>query len=217
MEGRGRAGDACHVGRAVALTVVPKVPRRRDDPVVPADQPEVYVELLPAAQVAAAVALQAPLPDAVLAVGLPRPHHQEGPVGLVVEAHQSRHHALRLAFLAANVQVLPPVLALLERQPDGVRQGEGVPAAAPQLHPLLHQVPPAAEARLLVVHLHRHFALAARLAAGRKQLEVEPEGGLHHAEVLVALVGDQEEQAGLGRDQIIWGAKEPHMSHSCSP
>lgn len=109
VKGGSGAWHTRHVRRTAALAVVAVVASGRDDPVVPANQTEVNVELLPAAQAATrAVAFEPSLSDAVLSIYLTSTHHQEGPVGRVSRVHQHRDHAGRLAALTVHFQVLPP-------------------------------------------------------------------------------------------------------------
>lgn len=66
MEGEGRAHDAGHMARAVALAVVSMISRWSDDPVTPPDVLKVDIELPFTADADFAVALQTTLAAPVL-------------------------------------------------------------------------------------------------------------------------------------------------------
>lgn len=72
-----------------------------------------------------------------------------------------------------------------------------MPAAAFQLHALLHQVPLATQAWFLIVHFNHDFPSSALLKHTRQKFKVQPQVCLRHIEVLVAFIGDDEEKTGL--------------------
>lgn len=98
-----------------------------------------------------------------------------------------------------------------------------MPAAAFQIHPLLHQGPAArspstttswaslctaGSPSLLVVDLDSHLPPQAFLRTSGQHTEVEPEVRLGHVQVLVALVGDEEVETILGGCVLIcWRQK----------
>lgn len=56
VEGRSRSGNPGHVRGTIPFAIIPKVPRRGDDPIIPADEAEIDVKLLSATQAIAPVA-----------------------------------------------------------------------------------------------------------------------------------------------------------------
>lgn len=221
---RSRARHPRHVRRAASLAVVAVVTSWCDDPVVPANETEVYVKLLAAAQAAArAVALKASLSDAVLSVYLTSPYHQEGPVGRVSRVHQHWGHAGSLTALTMDFQVLPPA-PFPKNSSHCLRQRKRMPSAALQVYALLHQGPAssasssttttsrsslwAGSPHFLVMDLDSHFPSQALLRASRQHTEEKPEACLGHVQVLVSLIGDEEVEASLrARVFICWRQK----------
>ncbi len=103
VERRSRSGNSGHVRRTIPFTIIPKVPWRGDDPVVPADVAEIDVKLLAATQTAAAVAFKASFADAVFVVGRSRLDHKEWTVGFIGHVHQNRNDTHLIAHFAPYV------------------------------------------------------------------------------------------------------------------
>lgn len=128
-------------------------------------------------------------------------------MGFVGRVHQNRHDTHLIAHFTPHIQVLPAI-AFGKNHLHGLRQWKSVPSAAFEIQALLHQVPLAPESRFLRVNLHRDLPPRAFLQNIRKKLEVQPQAGLGHIQVLVALVGDHKKQAGFGGQRFVCGIKK---------
>lgn len=78
-----------------------------------------------------------------------------------------------------------------------------MPATALEVHLLLYHIPPVTMALLLKVHFDPHLPTTALLQNIGQQLQVEPQAGLYHKQVLVAFIGDEKVQADPGGGEAI--------------